>query len=150
VAAAAKSGRIAASPDGLSIGSRSGLANHFDGLIDEAKIYRRALTAAEVERFASPAARRPAGLPAAAREDLRYYPVPAGDWLTVTHLLGADGPVHIRITDVLSREVHAETRAGRQGRNAYRLPVGHLKNGVYLLHVQRDGRTVVKQIVVRH
>jgi hypothetical protein len=150
VATTAKSGRIAASPDALSIGSRSGLANHFDGLIDETRIYRRALTAAEVERFASPAARRPAELSATDGEDLQYYPVPAGDWLTVTHLLGADGPVHIRITDVLSREVHAETRAGRQGRNAYRLPVGPLKNGVYLLHLQRDGRTVVKQILVRH
>ena len=67
-------------------------------------------------------------------------------WLTVTHSLDADGPVHIRVTDVLSREVHAETRAGRQGRNGYRLPAGHLKNGVYLLHVHRDGRQEAKQI----
>ena len=149
VAATSKAGRIVASAEGLSIGSRSGTANHFDGLVDEARIYRRALTAAEVARFASPAARRVAGW-AAAEDDLRYYPVPASDWLTVTHSLQADGPVHLRITDVLSREVHAETKAGRQGRNQYRVRVGHLKDGVYLLHVGRDGRPEVKQIVVRH
>jgi hypothetical protein len=86
----------------------------------------------------------------ASREDIRIFPNPSADGrITVFgSLLKRAENIQIRVTDVLGREMLAETVTTGNLRLIHELNLGSRASGVYLVTLDIDGNKLTKRILV--
>jgi hypothetical protein len=88
--------------------------------------------------------------PGAARElTLSVYPSPASSSFTIEYTLPENGSISISLYDLSGRRVstvfEGETAAGR---HAFSFDASTLTPGVYLVHLDADGGTLTRRVVI--
>ncbi|MBL7796305.1 MAG: T9SS type A sorting domain-containing protein [Saprospiraceae bacterium] len=81
--------------------------------------------------------------------EVRVYPNPASEKITVSVHLPKPAQLDIRILDILSRTVLQE-HMQQAAQTQFELDVRRLQPGVYLLHLQSANSRVIRRLVVSH
>ena len=76
--------------------------------------------------------------------DINIYPNPVKD---VLNILINSGSATLKLYDASGRLVRHQQVAGR---TVQQIPVGYLKNGLYLLKIESAARVTTKKIVIQH
>ncbi len=79
---------------------------------------------------------------------LTLFPNPAHNRLTVQFTAEKAGPVTVDLLDGLSRNVLTVDKTATRGINAVSLDVSRLPRGLYLVKVSRDGKPLVRKVLV--
>ena len=95
-----------------------------------------------IETFTTTSSREAAGL-----ADLKTWPVPAQDQINLSWQGLKEGPVRIRIADVLGRLVHMEEPAGVEGLNLMTMSLAHLPAGIYVVQLS-DGESLLEDRIL--
>lgn len=124
---------------------------HYGGLLDDVRIYDRALSNAELDSlaggmFSTAVAERPApgGL-----ELLQNQPNPASGRTTLSYRLPVPGPVSLRLHDLHGRlvsELEHGTRAA--GMHTCTVDLGNVGPGVYFYTLRSAGSVLTRKLVV--
>jgi hypothetical protein len=81
---------------------------------------------------------------------VKVVPTPASDKLQV-YFNGQDQlPASVAIYDMAGRMIHQQAVGTSIGLNTVSLDIKHIRNGMYILKLKREGRTDTEKIIVSH
>ncbi len=78
---------------------------------------------------------------------VQLYPVPANDELTVEYDLPTTGKVNLSIFNQVGQLVHQQAVNQEAGRLKTQLNTADLPTGVYMLHIQQAGESMIQKFV---
>jgi hypothetical protein len=126
------------------IGARNNLTYHFNGKIDDVRIYNRPLSASEVDQLFQ---ENTLDVMRPLSDQIRIYPTPAKDNLIVqVRGTGVVGDMIFRLIDLSGREIKSEKHSG----NSCELNLSELSVGVYVLQISDgNGKYLYSEKIVK-
>lgn len=79
---------------------------------------------------------------------VRIYPNPANADLNIAISLAADEKTEIKILNTIGQVVNQQMVSLGVGEHVLTMPVGHLKNGIYILQINSKNKTATQKFVV--
>ena len=83
--------------------------------------------------------------------DVKVYPNPASDWLTLNFMLDSDQEIDVLLYDVNGKEVDlVYSDNAKQGRNLFSLSTSTLAAGVYVIKIRSGKTTLLAEKFLKH
>ena len=129
---------------------------YFNGIMDELRIYNRALSAQEVAALCGTVETKTNSPVVTKNNDpktqstLRVFPNPANSRLQLNYVAKESGFGEIRIMDAMGKIVHRQIESIMQGTNM--IPVNNIQqlaNGTYIVEVIMNGRSEKERFVIQ-
>lgn len=77
----------------------------------------------------------------------RMYPNPTSDQLTLDYTLDLDGEVHIKVYDMLGRQVISETYQQEEGSQKVQLNTLSLQSGTFILQITAENQQITRKFI---
>jgi hypothetical protein len=120
--------------------------NTWKGYLDDVKTYNRALSAAEVQALGT-ARIAQTSMEAEAVDEVLVFPNPASNHIRVSFTVKQAQIARFTLSNLLGQPVESLQRKVDAGMNRVSLPI-HAERGVYILSVEKDGRSTVRKLVI--
>lgn len=117
----------------------------FIGKIDEVRLYKRALSAVEVNAYCS---YDPLGVPTTSSDaikDLLLAPNPAQNSVTVSYALKEKSAAVLEVRDMIGRIIIKQDLPSATGAQSHTIDMSSLSKGNYVLSISVDGMTSSRQ-----
>ncbi len=80
---------------------------------------------------------------------MQVYPNPNNGVFTLGINSLTNTTCHVRIVDLVGKELYQKDINCSAGENFEKLNLQHLENGIYLIHLQQEGRSVTKKLFIK-
>lgn len=112
----------------------------FNGIIDEVRLYNRALTAEEISGYCSADSIITTSAIASATPSVTFevYPNPVQDKMQLRYTIQSNDLMTLSIQDIAGRTLLQQQPAASQGSNTHTIDVSGLNKGIYFIRIQSD------------
>jgi hypothetical protein len=118
------------------IGIDRTLADLYNGIYDDIRIYNRALTACDVDSLHNMPNSQTTGI---AKHEMNggfsIYPNPASDYITIKINESENKPVTIELFDLIGTHIKTETKVSVSGENAFKINLTDVATGLYFIRI---------------
>ena len=148
-----QSGTIGANTEDMLIGMANwsnANASPFNGVLDDIRIYNRALQPCDVDSLYNLTDPITTGISSlSVGKGIKVFPNPASGQTTIKYELASNSPVVIELYDLLGNKVNSILNTNQQS-GSYQLTIdmGDLNSGIYLLKSSLNGTTYTERIVL--